>query len=111
MSAERTEWSRSVTSSSWGRYDWPMPNDTLGGATVVASVIYSDDDSDDEDRLEVTVLLLENSPPFFAVGVWNVRTREFDYYRSFVNIVDAVRDYEQCGGDRWLPASSGHSAR
>lgn len=98
---------------------FPMPNDKIGGGTVIASVEYFDD----ERGAVALVLLLNPDPPYFTVahyaltdvagGVSGVArgwtsadsvltpyTRgELDVIGSFENIVPAVREYEQNGGD------------
>lgn len=80
--------------------EFPMPTDegrdisvARGWFTVVASVVY------DEEYTRATVLLLYREPPFFGVGIVNTLTGEFDDLERHMNIVPAVRQYEQSGGD------------
>lgn len=84
--------------------EFPMPNDMLGTSIVVASVTYRDDDI-------ALVLLLNPGPPFFTVAHYYLFDAPAEYgveYRPagylhvlgvFENIVPAIREYEQCGGD------------
>jgi hypothetical protein len=86
---------------------FPMPNDKIGDATVLASVEYFDD----ERGAVSLVLLLEQTSPFFTVAHYartDVRSNdettaykagEVDVIGRFWNIVEAVREYEQSGGD------------
>lgn len=87
---------------------FPMPNDRVGrGQIVVASVTYIDDERGDI----ALVLLLNQKPPYFTVAHYamtdivgdDVTTPyergEIDEIGSFLNIVDAIREYEQSGGD------------
>lgn len=86
---------------------FPMPNDQLAGRTVVASVEYRD-----EPTMIALVLLLEPKPPFFTVALYFQEEcpaeyespkrfeGEIDVLGEHMNIVDAVGDYEDSGGDR-----------
>lgn len=87
---------------------FPLPNTTIEGNTVVASVSYIDD----ERGVIALVLVLEHSAPFFSVGFFaltdvadgsrlsdGLRRGEFQDFGRFENIVEAVRAYEQNGGD------------
>jgi hypothetical protein len=71
--------------------DFPMPNDSLAGATVVASVEYTDD--------VALVLLLNPEPFYFTVTLYRLDGGGFDVIGTYENIVPAVREYEQNGGD------------
>ena len=96
---------------------FPMPNDTLFGAdetgeirrdprTVIASVEYRD-----EPTVIALVLLLNRASPFFTVAHYyqeacpaegDAPARPTGYLHELVeeyNIVHAVREYEQSGGD------------
>lgn len=96
---------------------FPMPNDTLFGTDedgeirrdpriVVASVQYRD-----EPTMIALVLLLNRQSPFFTVAHWYQEPSPAEYdipYRptgylhelgTHYNIVHAVREYEQSGGD------------
>jgi hypothetical protein len=75
-------------------YDLPLPNDRLkDGRTVVASC-YADDDT-------ALLLLLMPTAPFFQVAIWRLGRPEDDIIEVIRerNIVYAVRQYEQEGGD------------
>ena len=80
----------------------PMPGTPLDGGIVVASVLFREADDEIPDDLE-TVLVLYPEQPFFGVGV--VWTRDGypwevdEYPHRHLNIVPAVREYEQTGGD------------
>lgn len=83
---------------------FPMPNDRLGDSTVVASVMYRDDDI-------ALVLLLNPAPPFFTVAHYYMydtpaegsaparKAGDLFVYGRALNIVPAVRMYEESGGD------------
>jgi hypothetical protein len=86
---------------------FPMPNEELAGRTVIASVEYFADE-----RGEVAlVLLLEKEKPFFTVAHYaltpiaeseanvGMAEGEYDVLGRFENIVPAIREYEQNGGD------------
>lgn len=81
-----------------GKAILPLPNDTQGDATVVASV-WLDDES--IDRPTALLLLLQKEPPYYSVAT--VHHHEGDWYIDdedlFPNIVPAVEAYEQSGGD------------
>lgn len=71
--------------------DFPLPNDTFDGRTVVASGIVNDD---------IAMLILMNrEAPYFSVVetdlAWRARIVSETRYR---NIVPAVVDYESRGG-------------
>lgn len=73
----------------WG---FPMPNDKIGERTVIASTYYTDD--------IVTVLFLNPTVPFFTVAQVDLRNGDLaDWGSRHENIVPAVREYEQNGGD------------
>lgn len=94
---------------------WPMPNDTLDERTVVASVSYIADERGEV----VLVLLLEPEAPYFTVAYYYVddfdpnaseeaasmgggipyKAGTLDILGHFMNIVPAIRQYEQSGGD------------
>jgi hypothetical protein len=76
--------------------NFPMPNDSLyidkrGVVTVVASVYYTDE--------EALVLLLHNEPPFFEVAQLLVANEGLLSLGTFENIVPAVDEYKDSGGD------------
>lgn len=78
---------------------FPMPGDTLLGRTVIASTYYTDEIA--------LVLLLNDRPPFFTVAHYQVHDSHDPAYpagslthlATEYNIVPAVREYEQSGGD------------
>lgn len=72
-------------------YNFPMPNDKIGDFTVVASVYYTDEIA--------TVLLLRRNAPFFTVGQVDLETGRLTVGEYHENIVPAVREYEDMGGD------------
>lgn len=79
-----------------------LPGDKLFDKTVIASVVYSDnEDFVVEDRVAWTLLLLNNSAPYFGVAI--IEARQYGYeivqYDEHENIVPAVHTYEQWGGD------------
>lgn len=86
---------------------FPMPNTKIDDRIVVAAVDYFDD----ERGSVALVLLLEPEAPFFTVAHYaltdvagdSVTTPyvagELDSLGRFSNIVEAVREYEQSGGD------------
>lgn len=81
-------------------YVFPMPNDKLREYTVVASVHYSEAETTGLESDYATVLLLAETTPFFAVAIVSCTPEaHFDYFQVHENIVPAVRDYEQNGGD------------
>ena len=72
----------------------PMPGQVLGAQRVIASVFYTDE--------VATVLLLNGRQPYFAVAQVNLEGDDYLLLgpMSFHdNIVHAVREYEQMGGD------------
>ena len=86
---------------------FPMPNDEIEDRIVVASVVYIDDEL-------ATVLLLNPESPFFSVAHYaygdnplagRLEVLSLDdgdgglMPATFLNIVPAVRAYEQWGGD------------
>ena len=77
---------------------FPLPGDTLCERTVVASCWYIDEDGEEPEAL---VLLLNEESPYFKVAHVQfqldppVIVAEVDYF----NIVFAVEDYQQWGGD------------
>jgi hypothetical protein len=93
---------------------FPMPNDSLNGRIVVASCPYIDDE-----RGEIAlILLLEQVPPFFTVAHYALADfdpsanpsisppygpsyveGELDVLGRFENIVPAIEEYTQSGGD------------
>lgn len=94
--------------------DFPLPNDRIGGYIVIASVSAIADERGET----ATVLLLAPKPPYFAVGEYAISDFDpalsgdaflrtgfvrpagnIDIYGTFENIVPAVREYEQNGGD------------
>lgn len=86
---------------------FPMPNDVIEDKIVVASAQYIDD----ERGSIALVLLLTKVPPFFAVALYaqtdiadDKGFRPYKAGEAYVigqhwNIVPAVREYEQSGGD------------
>lgn len=69
----------------------PMPNNKLAGATVVASVYLTDE--------RALLLMLNENPPFFTVTEYSLGNGSFIPIATTENIVPAVREYEQNGGD------------
>lgn len=79
----------------------PLPGDVLSGKRVIASVIYREPDNEAE-PIEYTLILLNEGPPFYTVGIY--KSEGFGGFTpviesNFPNIVPAVREYEQMGGD------------
>lgn len=84
----------------------PMPGDMIGAQRVIASVQYRD-----EPTLIATVLLLNPASPFFTVAHYFMEDAPAEDEAPFnaagtlhelateLNIVPAVREYEQAGGD------------
>jgi hypothetical protein len=72
-------------------YDLPLPGDTVDGHTVVASTYLTDDTA--------TLILLNDMPPFFTVAEVSIPVASIYAEQEFHNIVYAVREYEQRGGD------------
>ena len=82
---------------------FPMPNDVINGSTVVASVEYRDEPS-----LIALVLLLNKQAPYFTVAhYYQEASPDAPVYPrghllvhgDFENIVPAVEEYTQQGGD------------
>ena len=75
--------------------EMPMPGDRLSGSTVVASVYYGDD--------QATLLLLNEQAPYYTVVIVALNaglSYPWTHHGGdHLNIIAAVRDYEQCGGD------------
>lgn len=76
--------------------NFPMPGETLSREYIVVASSWRNE----EDSPTATVLLLANETPFYRVGEVTV-----DYDQTILwlneheNIVPAVHDYEQNGGD------------
>lgn len=79
--------------------DLPMPGERLHGAVVVASVWVNDEGPD----LTALVLLLRPEPQFYAVAdIYQGRKTsgwEVSYETEHPNIVPAVDEYQERGGD------------
>lgn len=75
----------------------PLPTESFGGGTVIASVWIRDD----EDPITAMLLVLMPEPGmYYRVFDIEWRTRwEITQRREHINIVPAVRDYENNGGD------------
>lgn len=74
-----------------------LPTQTLDGGTVVASVILNDTDYDDV--LTMALLLMPTPGEHYrVVDVWQDSRKIIDS-RPFVNIVPAVENYIENGGD------------
>ena len=103
---------RSLLPADYLPLPFPMPGDRIEKRTVVASAEYFDD----ERGSVALVLLLNQQPPYFTVAhyaltdvkggegiypevVTEYTRGEVDVIGSFENIVPAVREYEQSGGD------------
>ena len=85
-------------------YRIPLPGDLVAGRPVIASVMFSDVQVEDTppDRFDVLLLRLMPETPYFEVGVWDCRAAGEPtphHQARHENIVAAVRDYEQSGGD------------
>ena len=82
-------------------YYFPIPNDKLAEFTVVASVHYSSAEDTGLPNDFATVLLLAPETPFFRVAIVECvkDDPQWDYEGIHENIVPAVQDYEQNGGD------------
>lgn len=90
------------------RLPFPMPNDQIDGRTVVASAVYDDDE---HGELIALVLLLEQEAPFFTVAHYaltdippdfasvEMARGEIDVLGRFSNIVPAIAEYTESGGD------------
>lgn len=90
-----------------------LPGMTFDGATIVASVIYSDDDEfaveteHDTYRVAWTLLLLRPVAPYFEVVLIEARharhegVEPYEVVMSgrYENIVPAVDAYQKWGGD------------
>lgn len=77
-----------------------LPGDTYKAMTVAASVIYSQDDAGDVTGW--TLLLINPTMPYFTVAIVernNGGEWVMVYGKSHENIVPAVDDYKECGGD------------
>lgn len=71
---------------------FPLPNDVVYHQTVIASVYYDDDTA--------TLLLLRKEKPFFEVAQLDLKPHgNLRILSEHDNIVPAVREYEQEGGD------------
>lgn len=75
----------------------PLPNDLFGGSVVVASVWITDEGEEPS----ALVILLGQGPPYYTVGdlTWRLGAWHLSGARSHPNIVPAVEDYQQNGGD------------
>ena len=69
----------------------PMPNDQLGDRLVVASCYATDE--------VYLVLALNKEEPYFSVIEVAADDHRIVWNRAFENIVPAVHEYEQRGGD------------
>lgn len=86
-----------------------LPGNKINDGTIVASVVYRDSDEDGKqlDRIEWTVIVLNPQPPYYTVMTLAPATPDtaptagwhIFYEQDHPNIVPAVRDYEQNGGD------------
>jgi hypothetical protein len=74
---------------------FPLPNDLFmikeQTYKAVATVYYTD--------TVALVLLLAKKPPYFAVGNYDLETGEWLFLNTHFNIVPAVEEYVQSGGD------------
>lgn len=87
----------------------PLPGQTVAGHLVMASVLYSDVPLAElgyEPRFEVLLLRLMPEPPYFEVGVWDLRgepvpahVASVEHLERHMNIVHAIQSYEENGGD------------
>ena len=82
---------------------YPMPNDEMEGATVVASAIHADTAEDGQpDRNEVLVLRLHPRSPFFTVDLYNLLTPTptlIETWATEHNLCTAVETYSQVGSE------------
>lgn len=70
----------------------PLPGEQVYHKTVVASVYYTDETA--------TLLLIEKGAPYFSVAQLDLRPHgNLSILSEHENIVPAVREYEQAGGD------------
>jgi hypothetical protein len=76
----------------------PLPNDVIGDQIVIASVIYRDSDAEGVEDIYL-VLLLNKKPPYFIVADITWPSKKILNLGKHYNIVPAVREYEQSGGD------------
>lgn len=74
----------------------PLPNDVIGDSIVVASVVYNEDDYKEAIFL---VLLLNKQPPFFTVATMYWPSEEIIARENHFNIVHAIEEYKDSGGD------------
>jgi hypothetical protein len=74
--------------------DFPMPNLAYQGRIVVASCWYTD-----EPQEIALVLMLEPESPFFTVAHIALDDGEILGMERHMNIVHAVKAYEDWGGD------------
>lgn len=100
-----TKMVENLTLNGYDYSDFPIPNDRIDGRVVVASVNY------DEDNQIALVLLLNSSAPFFTVAHYYMqdvpaadaipfRPRGYVHVLGdHFNIVPAVEEYQQNGGD------------
>lgn len=72
----------------------PLPGSHFDGGTVIASVVLNDDE--DRPLLWLALLLMRSAPYYRLV---EVEGDEVVVRTSRPNIVPAVEDYIQCGGD------------
>jgi len=72
----------------------PLPGEQVYHKVVAASVYYADDGTD------ATLLLIENHEPYFSVARLDLRPHgNLTILSEHANIVPAVREYEQEGGE------------
>lgn len=72
-----------------------LPNDRFKEGVVIASVIWSDEG----DRDEWTLLIMNRVDPFYTVLIYDRVTEQIGYSADHYNIVPAVEDYQDAGGD------------
>ena len=85
---------------------FPMPNDVLQDKVVVASCWYRDlseadrqyIDDDGPDQIAL-VLLLNKLSPHFTIAHINLENYEIIADATYYNIVEAVENYQNWGGD------------
>ena len=74
-----------------------LPGQELDGGTVIASVIINDDDYDETLVLALTLM---PEPPFYRLlDAWQESRKVQVELGRFENIVPAVEEYQQEGGD------------
>lgn len=86
-------------------WHFPLPGDVINDRVVVASVWYSDPAENDPPEVLPTgmIISLNKESPYFHISAVEIREDnafpELWVVGDHMNIVHAVHDYEQNGGD------------